>query len=142
MPGAIWGSLLKQHCASTLRAFFGWNVSLAGSRQDSRPDWFLTHTNLIAQWANLGHVEEVAIRNRILQSLIGLSVVRDHQADALIILFKLAGATFEAYAGPLVVDRCFELLKCHYSHDSAKWKLVQVRSPCTSKGSHCAKTKS
>ena len=48
----------------------------------------------------------------------------DHQADALIILFKLAGATFEAYADPSVVDRCFELLqghKYHNPHDHDHW---------------------
>ena len=58
------------------------------------------------------------IRDHILQSLISHPKLYDHQADALIILLKLAGATFAAYADPSVVDRCFELLKHHkfYNH--------------------------
>jgi len=74
-------------------------------------DCFCVNTNLVARWANLGYVDEPAIRNHILQSLISYPTLYDHQADALVILFKLAGATFEAYADPSVVDRCFELLK-------------------------------
>ena len=66
------------------------------------------------------------IRNRILQSLISFPKLYDHQANAMIILFKIAGATFEAYAGLSVVDRCFERLKNHYSPDSVKGRLVQV----------------
>ena len=58
---------------------------------------FALDSNLIAQWANLGYVEETAIRNRILQSLISFRKLYDHQADAMIVLFKIAGATFEAY---------------------------------------------
>jgi len=77
------------------------------------PNAAYVDTNLIAHWANLGYVEENAIRNHILQSLISHPKLHDHQAYILIILFKLAGATFEAYAGPSVVDRCFELLKGH-----------------------------
>ena len=69
--------------------------------------------NLIAHWANLGYVDETTIRNHILQSLISHPTLDDHQADALVILFKLAGATFEAYADPSVVNRCFELLQDH-----------------------------
>ena len=89
---------------------------------------FAVNSNILAWQANSGYVKETAIRNHILQSLVDPSHSRiyDHQADAMIILFKIAGATFEAFADPLVVDRCFEILKDHYSHDSAKGKLVQV----------------
>ena len=85
--------------------------------------------NLIAHWANLGYVEEAAIHNLILQSLISHPKLYDHQADVLIILFKLAGTTFEAYADPSVVNRCFELLKDHYNHSSVKKELVRVSAP-------------
>ena len=69
--------------------------------------------------------------------------------DALIILFKLAGATFEAYADPSVVDRCFELLKGHrynppwpsnYSNYSAflnpRMALIRVSAPCVTRCGH------
>ena len=59
--------------------------------------------NLIAHWAKLGFVEEDVIRNHILQSLISHPRLCGHQAGALIILLKLAGATFEAYAYPSMV---------------------------------------
>ena len=89
---------------------------------------FLAGANFIAHWANLGYVEESAIRNRILQSLISHpEKLYDHHADALIILFKLAGATFEKYVDTLVVDRCFELLKGHYNNNPGRNQLVQVR---------------
>ena len=106
---------------------------------------FYADTNLIAHWTNLGYVDEATIRDHILQSLISHPKLYDHQADALIILFKLAGPTFEAYAHPSVVDRCFELLKGHnYTLPYPDWgsdhhynvdplrlksKLVKVRAP-------------
>ena len=98
--------------------------------RDSSTKPFYTNTNLIARWANLGYVEEAAISDHILQSLIDISHRKlwEHQANALIILFKLAGATFEAYAGPSVIDRCFELLKDQYSDNQVKQRLVQVRA--------------
>ena len=112
---------------------------------------FYADANLVAHWANLGYLEENAIRHRVLQSLISHPRLYDHQADALIILFKLAGATFEAYADPSVVNRCFELLKGHsyrgpYPHQSSndyyrgmKRDLVQVSVPRTTKCGHGTK---
>ena len=102
--------LQSRLCARSLRGFFSGNLSIAsgGSCQELYAD-----VNLIAHWANLGYVEEAAIRNHILQSLISHPTLHDHQAYALIILFKLAGATFKAYTDPSVFDRCFELLKNH-----------------------------
>ena len=88
---------------------------------------FLAGVNFVAHWANLGYIEKSAIRNHILQSLVSHPVkLYDHQADALIILFKLAGATFEKYADPSVVDRCFELLKGYPSNNPGRNQLVQV----------------
>ena len=94
-----------------------------------RAEGLCADTNLPAHWVNLGYVEE-AIRSHILQSLIDAShpTLYDHQADALIILFKLAGATLGAYANPSVVDRCSELLKSHYRYDSEKHGRVRVRA--------------
>ena len=96
----------------TLQEFFTSNLRAARSETGS-VDCLYTDANLIARWANLGYVEEAAIRDHILQSLISHHTLHDHQVDVLIILFKLSGATFEAYADPSVVDRCFELLKGH-----------------------------
>jgi hypothetical protein len=98
------------------------------------PEAFYTNTNLIAHWVNLGYVEEASIHNHILQSLISHPKLYDHQADALVILFKLAGATFEAYANPSVVDRCFELLKGHYSGDLVRGVREWMRQGYLAKG--------
>ena len=96
-----------------LQEFFSGNMSAVRGR--GYPDY--TVVNLIAHWANLGQIEEGVIRNHILQSLISHPTLHSHQAYALIILFKLAGATFEAYVDPSVLDRCFELLKNHRVYD-------------------------
>ena len=159
--------LQSRLCAKTLREFFNSNLRIScGSLSGGN---VCADANLIAHWANLGYVEETVIRNHILQSLISHPKLYDHQADALIILFKLAGATFEAYADPSVVDRCFGLLKDHKyynqdlinynnadpyyrssrgwpevlsrgnSYDLMKKELVQVRAPRPVKGDHRAK---
>ena len=129
-----------------LREFFSNNVETVWSEVDSEPAVdFHAHVNLIARWANLGYIEEEVIHDHILQSLISLPELRVHQADALIILFMLAGATFGAYADPSTVDRCFQLLNDHhrntnyYDHQPAKWELMQVRAPRPLKGAHSAK---
>ena len=84
--------------------------------------------NLVAHCANLGYIEEAAIRNHILQSLISHPILRIHQLVALYVLFKIAGATFAAYVDPTVVDRCFELIEDRLKSDSWKWirELMQA----------------
>jgi len=110
---------LRSHlCTESLREFFRDNMVIV-SRTDRGHGLhmarllheFYVHTGLIAHWANLGCMEESMIRNRILQSLISYPRLYEHQANALLTLFKLAGAIFGTYAGPSVIDRCFELLK-------------------------------
>ena len=97
------------------------------SRSDLRD--FYGDTNLLAHCINLGLVEEDAIRNHILQSLISYPKLHDHQAGALIILFKRAGATIEAYGDRSVIDRCFKLLKDHdWSHGLERSKPAPVKS--------------
>ena len=137
--------LQNRLCARSLREFFGNNLITA------RGGWtyeFYADANLIAHWANLGYVEEAAIRNHILQSLIIHPKLHSHQAFALIVLFKLAGATFEAYVDPSVVDRCFDLLKIHSSsyfgendvrYQREPTRTIQVRAPCAPKGGHRTK---
>ena len=139
---------LQSHFSTrSLQELFTNNLMFVANRVDVMAD-FYSDANLVAHWANLGYVEEAAIRNHILQSLISHPKLYDHQADALIILFKLAGATFEAYADPSVVDRCFKLLQGHKyhnpyegrdwygnkqlnidNHNLIKKKPVQVRAP-------------
>ena len=142
--GPSCASLQSRLCSGTLQNFFENNVAGVGHKDKldekhrCRKDIYhsevnetmrinhqsVVDSNLIAQWANSGYVAEAAIRNHILQSLVSFPKLYDHQADAIIILFKTAGATFEAYADPSVVDRCFELLKDHYHRDSGKGTLV------------------
>ena len=151
--------LQSRLCAKSLREFLDGNMGTAYDLE-RRPNLFAGNSfyaeaNLIAHWANLGYVEEAAIRTHILQSLISHQKLYDHQADALVILFKLAGATFEAYADSSVVDRCFTLLKNHKyynplegrgypieanSYAQARRELLQVRATRAVKSSHRAKT--
>ena len=123
--------LHKRKCTSELHRFFEGNLSLVRSEDvyGSRTLSFLTGVNLIAHWANLGYVGEEIIRDQILQSLISHPKLHSFQRDALTILFKLAGATFVAYADPSVVSRCFELIRIHNSGVEVKKKLIQVCAP-------------
>ena len=107
--------LQSRICARILQEFFNGNLQACCRRVDE--DKTCLDANLVAHWVNLGCVEEAVIRNHILQSLISHPKLYDHQADALVILFKLAGATFGAYADPSVIDRCLELLKDHKYHN-------------------------
>ena len=136
---------LQNHLyTKSLQGFFSKNVSAASYNEKGWGGFnmvgFFEDANLIAHWANHGYAEEATIRHDILLSLISHQKLYDHQADALIILFKLAGATFEAYADPLVVDRCFELLKEQHSNNRIKRELIKVRAPHAVKGSHLSKT--
>jgi hypothetical protein len=127
-----------------LKEFFGGNMELVRTTEtaslEGPAEYFHANTNLIAHLINFGYVEEETIRNRILQSLIDHPLkLRDHQADALITLFKLAGPTFEAYVDPSVIDRCFKFLNAH-RHPFWKWQLLHVRALRMAKGGHQAKT--
>ena len=102
--------------------------SVGGDSNEKRRQ-FAVDSNLIARLANSGCAEEVAIRDHILQSFISYHKLYDHQADAIIILFKMAGATFRAYADPSAIDRCFQLLEGHHSRKSVKGRLEQVCTP-------------
>ena len=162
IPALPTSELRSRFCTRSLQEFFSDNLEVVYYKENNRGEGplgnFYTNVNLIARCANLGYVEEAAIRNHILQSLVSHQKLYDHQADALVILFKLAGATFEVHADPSVVDRCFELLQNHvyYNHhrgdgwyqrqvnayDQMKRELVQVRPPRQVKGGHRAKTNS
>ena len=138
--------LQSRLCARSLQEFFNNNIETvrSGSNGSVRVN-FHADVNLIAHWANLGYIEEEVIRNHILQSLIFPPELWVHQADALIILFKIAGATFTTYADPSVVDRCFQRLNDHYLRWAVCYNsipvrkgLMQVRTPRPVKGGHRA----
>ena len=124
--------LQNRLCTRSLQEFFTKNLEIVWNKERSTgsgaPYSYFADVNLIAHWVNLGQVEETTIRNHVLQSLLSHSKLYDHQADALIILFKIAGATFDAYGDPSVVNRCFDLLKNHYGHNPVGRVLVQVRT--------------
>jgi len=124
--------LQSRLCARILSEFFDYNLgAISNTFYPGIFRIFYADANLIAHWANLGYVEEAAIRNHILQSLISHPKLYGHQVDALYILFTIAGATFGAYAEPAVVDRCFELLR-GYSHPfRATRKQIQVNALST-----------
>lgn len=150
---APYNSGLQSHlCTRSLQEFSNNNLMAAYGRGGNTLTNFYADVNLIAHWANLGYMEEATIRNYVLQSLISHPTLYDHQAHALLILFKLSGATFEAYVDPPVVDRCFELLKIHsssyhpdfgrYSESEAELKRrIQVRAPCIASGGRKTETK-
>ena len=128
-------------CARFLKEFFEesmtWHVGYYdGSWLGSNWEQFYIHTNFVAHLANLGCVNESVIHDDILQSLTSHPKLYNHQADGLIILFKLAGATFEKYADPSVVDRCFELLQSQYGNNAVKRPLIQVRVVSRNEGLH------
>ena len=122
----------------TLREFFTNNLRVTNSGGleygvEIMGD-FYADTSLIAHWANLGYVEEDAIRNHILQSLISHLRLHHRQADALCILFQVAGPTFEAYVETSVVDRCFKLLESHHHIIPGMGQLIQVSAPSVKRG--------
>ena len=125
--------IVQEFFKNNVLGVYGGDGKLRRSEVETTNYVFAVDSNLLAWWANSGYVEEATIRNHILQSLTSHLKLYDHQADALIILFKLAGATLEAYADPSVVDRCIELLRNHYRSDTVKHNLVRVRTPCTEK---------
>ena len=91
---------------------------------------YLLDVNFIAHGVNLGYIEETAIREHILQFLIGGTT---HPAQyhcrvfVLCVLLKIAGATFDAYAGSSVVDRCIELLKGYDCGRTLQAGLVRAK---------------
>lgn len=96
-------------CVKILQSFFDNDMDgVYPSRMyASVPETYYADVNYVAHCANLGYIEENTIRNHLLQSLLSHDKMHEHQVSALAILFKLAGATFGAYADPAVIDRCF-----------------------------------
>ena len=115
-------------CTCILREFFDHGLRTL-YRGQSCMSGYMLDVNLIAYGANLGCVEETAIRKQIIQFLIrgtNPAVQNYYQGFALCVLFKIAGATFEAYADSSVVDRCFELLKIYDCDNYAPLKQIKV----------------
>ena len=123
-PHAV--GLRSRLCTRILQEFFDADVKITYQSHGPTADYFVD-ANLIAHCANLGYIEEASIRDHILQSLTSHLHLSNHQVNALIILFKVAGATFEAYADPLAIDRCFDLLTTYWeSANTIHRKLITV----------------
>ena len=110
--------LRNRLCTSILQEFFDLCMD------DSFGGYFFVDVNIIAHAANLGYIEETVIRNHILQSVMLYDDLHGDRLEAVIIFFKKAGATFEAYADPSAVERCFELLRDRLSA-SGSYDLCQ-----------------
>ena len=117
--------LRDRFCTRILQEFFYNDLSVVRANLWHRNCYYMD-ANLIAHCVNLGYMEEDTIRSHILQSLISHDKLYDHQAYALIVLFKIAGATFGAYADLAIVDRCFKLLKNHKFHAGGTSPSIQV----------------
>ena len=118
--------LRSRFCAKILQEFFDGDLETMNRGNSWAQCQFYVDINLIAHCANLGYIEEDMIRDYILQSLISHPKLHNHQADALVVLFRVAGATFEAYVDPAVIDRCFQLLKNHKYSDSGYVRRPEV----------------
>ena len=98
-------------CTRILLEFYRIDLTFVRGKSGhpSGPQSSCADTNPIAHCVNLARVEEGATSNPILQSLITHPNLYDHQADGLIVLFELAGTTFETYAGRWVVGHCLKI---------------------------------
>ena len=103
--------LHERLCCSTLDEFFKQTVGYQSGNPSIQLSEFYTRTNLIAHWVNLGYVRLENIRDRILQSLTMYPTVHPYLLNSLLILLKISGATFAAYADPSVMDHCCDLVK-------------------------------
>lgn len=121
--------LRSRLCTRILQEFFDTDVKITYGSCDPGAGYFVD-ANLIAHCANLGYIEEAAIRNHILQSLISHPCPKNHQADALIILFRIAGATFGEYADSSVIDSCLERLRGHEGRSNVHRMLINVSELC------------
>jgi len=123
--------LRSRFCTGILKEFFDEDLAIVyNTLINNTSTNFYVNTNLISHCVNLGYIDEDTVHNRILQSLISHTKVLEHQVIALAILFKIAGATFEAYVDPAVVDRCFELITNHQSRDE-EWVALKQVSICS-----------
>jgi hypothetical protein len=112
--------LRNRFCASVLQEFFDLGMS-------SLDGHFLLDASLVAHAANLGYIEEFTIRNHILQSLILYPSPDKRQVEALVILFRIAGATFGEYVDSSVIDRCFGVFGWWNNDSSSRSQRIQVR---------------
>ena len=103
--------LHEQLCRSTLDEFFKQTLGYRSGATFAQSSELHTRTNLIAHWVNLGYVELEDVRDHILQSLTLYPIAPTPQLNSLLILLKIAGATFAAYVDPSVMDHCCNLLK-------------------------------
>ena len=117
--------LRSRFCNRIVYNFFNKNMGKTYTKSGLGNGRFLEDVNTIAHFAYSGYIGEDTIRDHILQSLTLHDTLLVHQADALLVLFRLAGRTFEAYVDPKVIDRCFKLLQSH--QDCRRWFQEKVQ---------------
>ena len=102
-----------QLCQSSLKDFFADNSAFYFRTSVHSSDWrkFYTNVNFLAHWVNVGCLNVEDVRDHILQSLTCRPVPGFYQLCSLLILLKIAGATFAAYVDPSVMDHCLRVLK-------------------------------
>lgn len=129
--GPLSVGLQNRFCARLLEEFFGDNLFLTlGQSCFPTAARLYMNSTLIAHCANLGYIHGAATPNDILQLFSqhsGSRKLLQSQAIAICILFKVAGATFDAYCDPSLVDSCFKLLEDHqWSTPSDGKRRVEV----------------
>lgn len=131
-------------CRSTLEDFFAdvldRNSRPFGTRDQQR---FYTNATFLAHWVNLGYPSAEDVRDHILQSLILRRPVPPPTLGSLLVLLKIAGATFAAYANPSAMDSCLTILKSTDSSDQilSKYTKVRVLACLTSRGHQCSENR-
>lgn len=115
---------------SLLNEFFDRNLRLGSQSTiySSELSSFYTNVGFLAHWVNLGYIGVEDVRDNILQSLTFRPVPLDHQLHSLLILLKIAGATFAVYVDPSIMDRCLNVLKSRSNMKSEVTALTKVRA--------------
>ena len=123
-----------QLCNSSLNGFFADNTDFYFRTYFQDYEWsrFYANVNFLAHWVNVGCLNVEDVRDHILQSLTFRPVPSFYQLCSLLILLKIAGATFAAYMDPSVMGRCLHVLKSSDFQHPAIATLAKVRALCPS----------
>ena len=113
-------------CHSSLYRFFADNLDFSSRSypKDHQLSEFYTNVNFLAHWVNLGYLGVEDVRDHLLQSLTFQHSPLDYQVNSLLILLKIAGATFAAYVDPPVINHCLNIIK---SKSGPHGTLIKVR---------------
>ena len=117
-------------CHSSLKDFFTTLLDFDSRTKFECPELgrFYTNVNFLAHYVNLGYLNVEDVRDHILQSLTFRPDPDFYHWCSLLILLKIAGATFAAYVNPSVMDRCIHVLKSKNYQSLAVATLAKVRA--------------